>query len=148
MNTSLRYDKKKEHDKSSEELSSKGFCFLEVDNIKHSSSKKDKILKKKRKKKKTEGLAKERQRNISSRKDRDKPYSSNIAKEKEKNQKEIFLVNMSLNNKKTNEKKSTDEIEKHPLDKKKKVYVTHLGSSSEIEKMTTTENFFLKKKKK
>jgi len=146
MNTSSRYDKKKEHNSSSEELSFKDFCFLEVDDIKHSPPKKDKILEQKRKKKKTEGVTEERQENISPHKDRDKPSSSNYEKEKEKNQKEILLVNMSLNNKKTNEKKSTDEIEKHPLDKKK-VYVTHLGSSSEIEKMTTTENFFLKKKK-
>ena len=119
MNTSLRYDEKKEHNKSSEELPSKDFCFLEVDDIKHSPPKKDKILKQKRKKKKTEEVAEERQGNISQNKDRDKPLSSNIEKEKEKNQKEILLVNMSLNNKKTNEKKSTDEIEKHPLDKKK-----------------------------
>ena len=120
MNTSSRYDKKKEHKSSSEELSFKDFCFLEVDDIKHSPPKKDKILKQKRKKKKTEGVAEERQGKISSYKDRDKPCSSNYEKEIEKNQKEILLVNNSLNNKKTNEKKSTDEIEKHPLDKKKK----------------------------
>ena len=120
MNTSLRYDEKKEYNKSSEELSSKDFFLLEVDNIKHSPSKKDKILKQKRKKKKIEGVAEQKQEKISPHKDRDKPCSSNIEKEIEKNQKEIFLVNNSLNNKKTNEKKSTDEIEKHPLDKKKK----------------------------
>ena len=119
MNTSLRYEEKKEHIKSSEELTSKDFCYLEVDDIKHSPSKKDKIFKQKRKKKKTEGVAKERQEKISPYKDRDKPLSSNIEKEKEKNQKEIFVVNNSLSNKKTNEKKITDEIEKHPLDKKK-----------------------------
>ena len=107
---------KKDHNELSDELSSKKLCILGVEDIIFPPPKKDRISEQHRKKQKIERVDEKRQKIISFNKASDEP--SSFTKEGEKNKREKFLVNKSVNNKKSGIKKTTNEIEKDRIEKK------------------------------